>query len=77
MTLWYAAPQDGHSGVEDALKRLVTLFYWKNMRKEVKKFVQKCDVCQKNKSDLAAYPKCIAATTYPKYGMVTDQHRLY
>lgn len=47
------------------------------MRKEVKKFVQKCDVCQKNKSDLAAYPKCIAATTYPKYGMVTDQHRLY
>ncbi|KAH0650157.1 hypothetical protein KY284_030069 [Solanum tuberosum] len=26
------------------------------MRKEVKEFIQKCDVCQRNKSNLAAYP---------------------
>ncbi|OIT33037.1 hypothetical protein A4A49_64122, partial [Nicotiana attenuata] len=32
-------------------KRLLTLFYWKNMRKEVKDFVLKCDVCQRNNMD--------------------------
>nr|XP_033515310.1 uncharacterized protein LOC117279813 [Nicotiana tomentosiformis] len=33
MTLWHVALQGGHSGVETTLNRLVTLFYWKNMRK--------------------------------------------
>lgn len=28
------------------------LFYWKGMRKEVKRFEQECDACQRNKSEL-------------------------
>lgn len=56
MTLWHAGSQGGHSGVEATLKRLLTLFYWKHMRTDVKQFIQRCDVCQKVKSDLAAYP---------------------
>jgi len=54
MSLWHAVPLGGHLGVEATLKRLLTLFYWKNMRTEVKGFIQRCDVCQKKKSDLAA-----------------------
>ena len=47
MTLWHAGSQGGHSGVEATLKRLLTLFYWKHMRTDVKQFIQRCDVCQK------------------------------
>ncbi|XP_075084785.1 uncharacterized protein LOC142168032 [Nicotiana tabacum] len=35
ITLWHATPQGGHSGVEATLRRLLILFYWKNMRKEI------------------------------------------
>lgn len=35
------------------------------MRKEVKDFVQKCDICQKNKSDLAAYPGLLQPLPIP------------
>ncbi|GKB00087.1 putative mitochondrial protein [Tanacetum coccineum] len=46
----------GHSGVSATTKRLITYFYWKGLRKMVKEWVRTCDVCQRNKSDLSAYP---------------------
>ncbi|GJZ62089.1 putative mitochondrial protein [Tanacetum coccineum] len=46
----------GHSGVYATTKRLTTFFYWKGLRKMVKHWVRKYDVCQRNKSDLSAYP---------------------
>ncbi|KAH0633599.1 hypothetical protein KY284_036385 [Solanum tuberosum] len=35
MTLWHSGSQEGHSGVEATLKRLLTLFYWKHMRIDI------------------------------------------
>lgn len=65
ITLWHAGPLGGHSGVEATLKRLLTLFYWRNTRTEVRGFIQKCDICQKNKSDLAAYPGLLQPLPIP------------
>ncbi|OIT19786.1 hypothetical protein A4A49_52345 [Nicotiana attenuata] len=39
-------------GVEATLKRLQTLFYWKDLRKDVKAYILGYDVCQKNKDDI-------------------------
>lgn len=33
-------------------KRTKDLFYWKNMRKSVREFIRKCDVCQRSKAIL-------------------------
>lgn len=54
ITLWHSTPQGGHSGMEATLKRILTLFYWKSIREDVKLFVQKRDICHR-KHDLAAY----------------------
>ncbi|GKD04399.1 retrotransposable element Tf2 [Tanacetum coccineum] len=42
--------------VQTSIKKLGSLFYWKKMYKDVKTFVRKCDVCQRNKPNLEAYP---------------------
>ncbi|GJW42419.1 retrotransposable element Tf2 [Tanacetum coccineum] len=46
----------GYSRVQATTKRLITYFYWKDLRKMVKEWVRTCDVCQRHKSDLSAYP---------------------
>ncbi|GKD33820.1 putative mitochondrial protein, partial [Tanacetum coccineum] len=46
----------GHFGVQATTKRLITYFYWKGLGKMVKEWVRTYDVCQRNKSDLSAYP---------------------
>lgn len=61
----WPSPQGDHSGVEATLRRLLTLFYWKNIREEVKKFIQGCDICQKNKSDLTVYPGLLQPLPIP------------
>lgn len=46
----------GHSGHDATLHRIKTLFYWHGMHKEVQNYVRNCQVCQRNKYDLAAKP---------------------
>lgn len=55
MAFWHASAGGGHSGVEATLRRLLTSFYWKGLRKDVHKFAQECDIYQRNKPDIAAY----------------------
>ena len=57
----------GHSGVFGTTKRLTTYFYWKGLRKMVKHWVRKCDVCQRNKSDLSAYPGLLQPLPIPEH----------
>ncbi|GMI89777.1 hypothetical protein HRI_002647000 [Hibiscus trionum] len=49
---FHASPIGGHSGAHATIKRLGALMYWKGMRKEVKRWVRECTVCQRNKADL-------------------------
>ena len=56
----------GHSGVQATTKRLTTYFYWKGLRKMVKEWVRNCDVCQRNKADLSAYPGLLQPLPIPE-----------
>ncbi|KAA8534429.1 hypothetical protein F0562_031946 [Nyssa sinensis] len=49
-------PLGGHSGVHGTVKRLKGSFHWQGIQQMVRKFVNECDVCQRNKPNLAAYP---------------------
>lgn len=62
---WHNTLHGGHSGVEATLKISQTLFYWKDLRKDVKAYVLSCDVCQKNKADLAASPGLLSPLPIP------------
>ncbi|MCH81226.1 retrotransposon protein [Trifolium medium] len=40
----------GHAGVTRTMARIRAQFYWKNMREDIKKYVQHCVICQQAKS---------------------------
>lgn len=41
----------GHSGFLRTYKRMTGELYWRGMKKDVKKYVESCVICQKNKSE--------------------------
>lgn len=41
----------GHSGVLRTYSRLTQIFYWRGMKAAVLRYVQQCDICQRNKAD--------------------------
>lgn len=40
----------GHSGQDATYRRIAQFFFWPGMRKEIIKYVQDCDTCQRVKS---------------------------
>ncbi|GJR06393.1 retrotransposable element Tf2 [Tanacetum coccineum] len=47
-------------------KELGSLIYWKGLKKMVKQMVRDCDVCQRQKPDLSAYPDLIQPLPIPE-----------
>jgi hypothetical protein len=47
----HANPSFGHSGFHKTVHRAKRDFYWKGMRKDIKKLVRECDICQVNKPE--------------------------
>lgn len=45
----HSTPSAGHPGVDRTFRRVVSSFYWPNMRQEVKEFVAACFDCQTTK----------------------------
>lgn len=43
------APAAGHPGYEKTLSSIRRLFYWPTMAKSVKRYIESCDACQKDK----------------------------
>nr|GEZ35739.1 hypothetical protein [Tanacetum cinerariifolium] len=43
----------GHLGVKTTTHKICSLFYWKELRKQVKHLIKECLVCQKYKPDLS------------------------
>ncbi|KAK4389792.1 hypothetical protein Sango_2316200 [Sesamum angolense] len=52
---FHASPVGAHSGTKATLARLTGSFYWPGMLADVKKFVQECLVCQRNKYSPQAF----------------------
>ncbi|GJT84891.1 pentatricopeptide repeat-containing protein [Tanacetum coccineum] len=63
---YYADAVGGHSRINVIDHRVRSLFYWKGLHKTVKKYVRECDVCQRNKADLAAYPGLLQPLPIPE-----------
>ncbi|GJW93819.1 ty3-gypsy retrotransposon protein [Tanacetum coccineum] len=55
----------GHSRVKVTTHKLCSMFYWKKMRKEAKQFVRNCEVCQRYKPNLEAYPRLLQPLPIP------------
>lgn len=46
----------GHFGVSKTLNRILELYYWPRMRKDVMNYVRKCAICQANKTSTLGTP---------------------
>ncbi|GJU29374.1 ty3-gypsy retrotransposon protein [Tanacetum coccineum] len=62
---FYESLTGGHSGVHATMKRLAAYFYWKGLKKTVKQQIHLCDIRQRNKLDLAAYPGLLQPLQIP------------
>jgi hypothetical protein len=47
----HSNPTAGHSGYHKTVQRAKVDFYWRGMRKDIKKLVKECEVCQVNKHE--------------------------
>nr|GEU94378.1 retrotransposable element Tf2 [Tanacetum cinerariifolium] len=56
----------GHSVAHVTMKKLGSLFYWKGLKNMVKQMIRDCDVCQRQKPDLSAYPGLIQPLPIPE-----------
>lgn len=51
---FHSTPTGGHSGFLRTYKRIVATLYWNGLKRDVKKFVGECIVCQQNKTQALA-----------------------
>nr|GEV90182.1 hypothetical protein [Tanacetum cinerariifolium] len=63
----WKGPLGGHSRVHVTAKKLADVFFWKGLNKMVKFFVKECNVCQRYKPDLSAYPGLIQPLPIPTH----------
>ena len=47
----HSSPIGGHFGFHKTLSHIKQNFFWSNMRRMVKEFLQQCDICQRFKTD--------------------------
>lgn len=64
---FHANPTGGHSRVLVTYKKIASVFYSRGMKKMVKQWIQSCDVCQRCKSDLNAYPGLLQPLPIPTH----------
>jgi len=63
----HATTCGGHSGRDSTLHRVKSVVYWKGMTKDVRRFVQQCQVCQRSKYDTAASPGLLQPLPVPNH----------
>nr|GEW34558.1 retrotransposon-related protein [Tanacetum cinerariifolium] len=56
----------GHYGTNVTAHKVGTSFYWKGLHQTVKKVIRECDVCLRQKADLATYPGLLQPLPIPK-----------
>ena len=56
----------GHSGQRGCWQRLKSLFYWPNMKQEVVRYIQECDICQRFKSEHVSSPGLLQPLPVPR-----------
>lgn len=66
MSWMHCSPQGGHSGIDATTKRIHTLFYWPKLKQSLLHFIRNCNVCQKCKADIQAYPGLLQPLPIPE-----------
>ncbi|PNX93203.1 hypothetical protein L195_g016354 [Trifolium pratense] len=51
---FHSSPVGGHAGIARTIARIAAQFFWKNMKQDIKLFVQNCLICQQAKHDTRA-----------------------
>ena len=57
----------GHSGMLATIKRLSTVFIWKGMQPQVRRFINECDICQRFKYENVATPGLLQPLPIPDF----------
>ena len=55
----------GHSGYFRTYKRIAALLYWERMKKDIQKYAQECEVCQRNKYGNTLQPGSLQTLPVP------------
>ena len=50
MTLFHDGPMAGHLGIAKTYKRIARYYYWDSLRKDVRKHIKYCAICQRTKA---------------------------
>ena len=66
LAYFHSSPDGGHSGMKATMQRMCVHVYWKKMRRQIKEFVRQCDVCQRFKPELVAYPGLLQPLPVPE-----------
>lgn len=61
----HSSPQGGHSGVKATTHRVKTIFYWKGLTIDVKRYLQACETCLRCKYETVAYPGLLQPLPIP------------
>ena len=52
----HATPTAGHAGFTKTYDRVKCSFFWDGMKQDIRKFVAKCEVCQRKKGETVKSP---------------------
>ena len=55
-------PTAGHAGIKRTLNTIRLRYYWKDMGKDIEKFIRSCKQCQLNKQEHSEIPMTITTT---------------
>jgi hypothetical protein len=61
----HATPTTGHSGFTKTYDRVKRSFLWDVMKRDIRNFVAKCDVCQRNKGETVKSPGTLQPLPIP------------
>lgn len=56
-------PLGGHQGVTRTFNKIHAQYYWKGMRKQIKEYIRKCPICQRNKTSNRKLKEPMVITT--------------
>ncbi|KAI4294825.1 hypothetical protein MLD38_040853 [Melastoma candidum] len=49
ISLLHDTPTGGHSGMQATTKRISALFYWKQLKRDIRNYIRSCPICQQCK----------------------------
>ena len=62
---FHTAEDSYHKGINETLRKIKTRYYWKNMTRDVTKFVRQCEICAKAKTCRQSLKRPLTITDTP------------